>query len=603
MSYFSQDFLIIRSHVEHDPSILGSASQPVHVIGICTGLLPAAAVLAANNLEQLFRLSLELVSITCRLTYEIWIRMQLIENGRESWSETYIGLDEEQLDTILRDFHHQRNVPYTKRIAVGVVSQSWITLFGPPTSLSQLRSFSPTVNAAPRITTLAKGWVHTPYLPPIDLHRVLADSASILEIPLDGRAIMSSTSRCRPYQHNKLGSLLIEMMEDIVTNKIQLDQCVESCVARLELITEITITAFGPSYVVATLAKALEARALSFSIDTSEMFKERRNRDCSDGIAIIGMSGRFPGSDTVDGFWRDLVDGKCQIKKVPEYRFDVDKWTDPTLKTKNSTSAIHGAWLENAHLFDNKLFNMSPREARQTDPIHRMLLTASYEALQVAGYSPKGTPSTEGSRISTFFGQLSEDWHDIIHQQGADIYYAPGIARAFGPSRLNFHYKFGGGSFAVDSACASSMTAMILACKSLRSGESDMALAGGGSLMLTPVPFSGLSRSGMISGTGGCRAFHDDADGYARGEGLGLFVLKRVADALADNDNILGVITGESRTYSTTTSSMTHPSHVCFCHRLLSMHRHCSRPPPRRKPSWLAFVNQSLDATSISIKF
>lgn len=453
--------------------------------------------------------------------------MQLIERGRESWSETYVGLDEERLGAIIGQFHEQEGIPYTKRIAIGVVSARWATLFGCPSSLSRLKSFSPAINDAPRISTLAKGWVHTPYLPDINFHEILAESSSILETPIHSdRAIMSSTRTGCPYQHARLRDLLIEIMEDIVTNKIHLDQCVESCVARLESTPEIRITAFGPSYVVGTLTASLQARSLTFVVDTLESLNKRQidkgELGYTDEIAIVGMSGRFPGNDTVEGFWKDLVDGKCHIKKVPAYRFDVDKWTDPTLKTKNSTSAIHGAWLENAHLFDNRLFNMSPREARQTDPIHRMLLTSSYEALQMAGYTPKGTPSTEGSRISTFFGQLSEDWHDIIHQKGADIYYAPGIARAFGPSRLNFHYKWGGGSYAVDSACASSMTALVLACRSLKSGESDMALAGGGSLMLTPVPFSGLSRSGMISSTGGCRAFHDDADGYARGEVSGV---------------------------------------------------------------------------------
>lgn len=358
--------------------------------------------------------------------------MQLTESGRETWSETYVGLDEERLGAILNQFHESEGIPYTKRIAIGVVSARWATLFGCPSSLRQLKSFSSAINDAQRISTLAKGWVHTPYLPPINFDDILAQSASILETPVNsGRAIMSSTTSCCPYQHTQLGALLVEIMEDIVTNKIHLDQCIESCAARLGSSLEIRITALGPSYAVATLTTSIQARSLSFSIETLEMLNEAQIDNCkrgySDEIAIVGMSGRFPGNDTIEGFWKDLVEGKCHIKKVPAYRFDVDKWTDPTLKTKNSTSAIHGAWLENAHFFDNRLFNMSPREARQTDPIHRMLLTSSYEALQMAGYTPKGTLSTEGSRISTFFGQLSEDWHDIIHQNGADIYYAPGI--------------------------------------------------------------------------------------------------------------------------------------------------------------------------------
>lgn len=193
------------------------------------------------------------------------------------------------------------------------------------------------------------------------------------------------------------------------------------------------------------------------------------------------------------------------------------------------------------------------------DPIQRLLLTTSYEALEVAGYSPNASLATESHRIATYFGQASDDWHEVLNNEGVDIYYVPSLARAFGPSRLNYQYKWGGGSFALDSACATSTTAVSLACSALIARECDTALAGGGSVLVSPNSFSGLSRSGMISTTGGCRTFHDDADGYARGEGVGVVVLKRVEDALSDNDNILGVIRGSARTYSSTASSITHP--------------------------------------------
>lgn len=226
---------------------------------------------------------------------------------------------------------------------------------------------------------------------------------------------------------------------------------------------------------------------------------------------------------------------------------------------KNSTLAQHGSFLDRPGLFDSRLFNISPREAAQMDPIQRLLLTTSYEALEVAGYSPNASLATESHRIATYFGQASDDWHEVLNNEGVDIYYVPSLARAFGPSRLNYQYKWGGGSFALDSACATSTTAVSLACSALIARECDTALAGGGSVLVSPNSFSGLSRSGMISTTGGCRTFHDDADGYARGEGIGVVVLKRVEDALSDNDNILGVIRGSARTYSSTASSITHP--------------------------------------------
>lgn len=233
---------------------------------------------------------------------------------------------------------------------------------------------------------------------------------------------------------------------------------------------------------------------------------------------------------------------------------------DPTGKKKNSTTAQHGSWLDRPGMFDNRLFNVSPREAAQMDPIQRLFLTTSYEALESAGYSPNATLATESSRIATYFGQTSDDWHEILNNEGIDIYYVPSLARAFAPGRVNYQYKWGGGSYALDSACATSTTAVSLACSALVARECDTALAGGGSVLVSPNSFSGLSKSGMISSTGGCRTFHDDADGYARGEGVGVVVLKRLEDAIADNDNILGVIRGSARTYSSTSTSITHPS-------------------------------------------
>lgn len=247
------------------------------------------------------------------------------------------------------------------------------------------------------------------------------------------------------------------------------------------------------------------------------------------------------------------------ILQVPKSRFDLDVFYDATGKKRNSTLAQHGSFLDRPGLFDNRLFNISPREAGQMDPIQRLLLTTSYEALEMAGYAPNASLSTESNRIATYFGQASDDWHEVLNNQGVDIYYVPSLARAFGPSRLNYQYKWGGGSFALDSACATSTTAISLACSALIARECDTALTGGGSILVSPNSFSGLSRSGMISTTGGCRTFHDDADGYARGEGVGVVVLKRLEDAVGDNDNILGVIRGSSRTYNATATSITHP--------------------------------------------
>lgn len=564
---------------EQDMSILGTTSpdsKPIEVVGLCMGELPAVVALAAHDTMQIFTLGREMLRVVFRLASHIWRRMGLIDTSSGSWAQTFIGLPAADVQNILDRFHTECKIPVTRRIAVGVVSKGFVTLFGPPSTQARLQTWpgAKVLQDAPRIDTDADGCVHTPYLPELDIDAILSEcSSEFLQWPLDlkHKARMASPVDGKFYECQTLGELLPHIIKDIAHRVLNLDVTLDGCASRLKadgLQANVEVIAMGPNAHIPAMTGALKAASISHkvvlgtSLPTSFTTSELpSSRGFSGQVAIVGMSGRFPENDTVQGFWQDLLDGKTHIKEVPKDRFDIKDWYDATLETKNSTVATKGAWLANPGLFDQKIFNISPREAAQIDPIHRQFLTCTYEALQHAGYNPGASLSMEGPNVSTFFGQLGEDWHDIVHQKGADIYYVPGIARTFAPSRVNYHYKFGGGSYAVDSACASSITTIVLACQALQSRACDMALAGGGNMIYTPIPYSGLSRSGMISPTDGCRTFHDDADGYARGEGVGVVVLKRLEDAVSDNDNILGVIRGSARTFSTTTTSITHPSH------------------------------------------
>lgn len=223
-------------------------------------------------------------------------------------------------------------------------------------------------------------------------------------------------------------------------------------------------------------------------------------------------------------------------------------------------STLYGCFLKNPGLFDTRMFNISPREALQMDPIQRLLLMTTYEAMEAAGYNPGASLSTDQNRISTYFGQATDDWRSNNEVAGIGAYYVPGGARAFYPGRLNYHFKWGGGSYSLDAACASSSTAVHLACSALLSRECDTAIAGGGNILTLPALYAGLSQGGFLSKTGNCKAFREDADGYCRGEGVGVVVLKRLEDALAENDNVLAVINGSGRNYSSDTASITFPS-------------------------------------------
>ena len=187
------------------------------------------------------------------------------------------------------------------------------------------------------------------------------------------------------------------------------------------------------------------------------------------------------------------------------------------------------------------------------------MLTTAYEAMEMAGIVPGRTLSTKADRIGTFYGQTSDDWREINAAQDIDTYFISGGVRAFGAGRINYHFKFSGPSFIVDTACSSSLAAIQLACTSLQAGECDTAFSGGANVLTNPDIFSGLSRGHFLSKTGSCKTFDNDADGYCRGDGVATVILKRLDDALADRDPILGVIRGIATNHSAEAISITHP--------------------------------------------
>lgn len=244
---------------------------------------------------------------------------------------------------------------------------------------------------------------------------------------------------------------------------------------------------------------------------------------------------------------------------MPKDRFDVKTHYDASGKAMNTSHTPYGCWIENPGLFDPRFFNMSPREALQTDPMQRLALSTAYEALEMSGYVPNRTPSTKLDRIGTFYGQTSDDWREINAAQEVDTYFITGGVRAFGPGRINYHFGFSGPSFSVDTACSSSMAAIQIACTSLWAQDCDTAIVGGLSCMTNSDIFAGLSRGQFLSKTGPCATFDNEADGYCRADGIGTVIIKRLEDAQADKDNILAVVLGTATNHSADAISITHP--------------------------------------------
>lgn len=277
------------------------------------------------------------------------------------------------------------------------------------------------------------------------------------------------------------------------------------------------------------------------------------------GVAIVGMSGRFPGAESLDEFWKVLEDGIDLCREIPQDRFDIQSHHDSTGKKPNTTLSPFGCFIDNPGMFDARLFNMSPREAASTDPGQRLLLMSTYEALEMAGYTQYTDPAGRDTKVGTFFGQTIDDWREYNAAENVDMYYVTGGIRAFSAGRINYHFKWDGPSYSVDSACSSSLLAIQLAYNSLRAGECNMAVAGGSNILTGCNMYAGLSRGSFLSTTGSCKTFDSSADGYCRGEGVGVVVLKRLSDAIANRDPILAVIKSTATNHSAQAVSITHP--------------------------------------------
>lgn len=279
-------------------------------------------------------------------------------------------------------------------------------------------------------------------------------------------------------------------------------------------------------------------------------------------IAIIGLGCRFPGGATnAESFWQLLRDGVDTVTEVPPDRWDVDAYYDPDPDAPGKMYTRKAAFLESVDQFDPQFFGIMPKEARDMDPQQRLLLETAWEALENASIAPD---SLVGSRTGVFVGILGTDYDNLYMAnngiQDVGPYYGSGVAHSIASGRISYILGLQGPSLSIDTACSSSLVAIHQACLSLRSRETNLALAGGVNLILTPASTIALSKNRMMAADGRCKTFDASADGYVRGEGAGMIVLKRLTDALADGDPILAVIRGTAVNQDGASSGLTVPN-------------------------------------------
>jgi acyl transferase domain-containing protein/NADPH:quinone reductase-like Zn-dependent oxidoreductase/acyl carrier protein len=277
-------------------------------------------------------------------------------------------------------------------------------------------------------------------------------------------------------------------------------------------------------------------------------------------IAIIGMACRFPGANNLEEFWNLLCSGVDAVTEIPADRWDGDSFYDPDPAVVGKMNSRWGGFMDNFDRFDAQFFGISPREASRMDPQQRISLEMAWEALEDAGQVPA---LLAGSRTGVFIGIGTTDYARMQVgnlKTASHVHAGTGGALSIAANRISYVFNFRGPSMAIDTACSSSLVATHLACQSLWTGESSLALAGGINAILDPKLSVTLSKGGFLSPDGRCRAFDAGANGYVRAEGAGVVVLKRLSKAQEDGDPIYGVIRGTAINQDGHSNGLTAPN-------------------------------------------
>jgi len=279
----------------------------------------------------------------------------------------------------------------------------------------------------------------------------------------------------------------------------------------------------------------------------------------ADDIAVVGMSGRFPGAATVDAFWKNIENGVDSVGPVPPSRWDHAAVYDPKPGVAGKTVCPDGGFLDDVESFDPLFFNLSPNEATLMDPQQRLFLQEAWHALEDAGY---GGPHPSHARCGVFVGTVAGDYDALLQRvgHGPSSQVFTGNAASMMAARIAYKLDLRGPCLSIDTACSSSLLAIQLACESLLRGESDMALAGGVAVLSTPDFYVAASGAGMLSATGRCHTLDMAADGFVPGEAVAAVVLKRRADAERDGDTILALIKGAGTNQDGASNGITAPN-------------------------------------------
>ena len=460
------------------------------VVGISAGLLAAAAVAMSPEITALIPLAVEVILIAFRVGRHVRRTARHVENANtnedpESWSYAIAGMTEAEGQTMLTSFNQEkvRSCPWLPRMSqidtfqqafphcnhpyISAFTADSVTISGPSATLKQLWESS-AASTSKRVPLPIYGPYHAPHLHrDVDINGILCSSdprrsRTLANYRLALPLISTSSGNCFDMSSDAL-TVLAAVINDVLSEPLKLQDVVAGCrdIVAASHCNKCNIISLGPNDSESMFTKALDSETdaeVLFHINTPAeipgglgAMDDASRTSRKPKLAIVGMAGRFPNAADHEKFW-DLLEAGLDvhrkvrllslctlsqliltISKIPKDRFDVDKHFDPTGKTRNTSHTPYGCFIDQPGLFDPRFFNMSPREATQTDPMHRLGLASAYEALEMAGYVPNRSPSTQLERIGTFYGQTSDDWREINEAQDIDTYFITAGVRAFAP--------------------------------------------------------------------------------------------------------------------------------------------------------------------------
>ncbi|KAK4610332.1 Non-reducing polyketide synthase PKS19 [Fulvia fulva] len=523
------------------------------LLGKGIGLLTAACLGLAKSHGELAYLA----AIVVRIAFRTGLMVDRVSGSVEApdhsfpsskaWLACVHGLTEQAVQCEVDKYNTAQNLPLYRAAFICNTTESSVSVSGPPSTIKGLiaalkKSTKSRCVPMPKI----QGATHADHLYTFrDAEWIVP--AIDLQSSLHTRLVLSTTGLVPAgTKATELFRMIVD--QDLSAKQIKSEVDVDA--------VEGVLTSLGAArctiYTVRRFSHADEFRSRLRSrmpsleltdVEMSPSLATRPNinntkacRPSHSKIAVVGMSCRFPdGADDVNKFWNLLAEGRDAHRTIPADRFDAQTHVDHTGQTRNTSTTPYGCFINEPGLFDAAFLSISRREAEQTDPMHRLALVTAHEALEHAGYTA-GSSRISAHRVGTFYGQASDDYR-----------------------RINYFNKFSGPSFSCDTACSSSLATLQLACTSLWADDADMLVVGGLNVLTNCDVYAGLSHGHFLSKTGGCKTWDKGADGYCRADGIGSVVLKRLEDAEADNDNVLGIILSAATNHSAEAVSITHP--------------------------------------------